>query len=132
MSVQPIDPVSDPRVEHRYATLNGQKYHYLYAVPRSGDYQHTVFLVSLVGYPVMLWRHIPDLVILASIGHLEILTALVDPWLARPINRMEVSNPILSRYGNAGRCAGHDGIWRDSKKGPEIMLPQKNAQRWDI
>ncbi|CAN9314431.1 unnamed protein product [Alternaria alternata] len=44
MSVQPIDPVSDPRVEHRYATLNGQKYHYLYAVPRSGDYQHTVFL----------------------------------------------------------------------------------------
>jgi hypothetical protein len=45
---------------------------------------------------------------------------------------MEVSNPTLSRYGNAGRCAGHDGIWRDSKKGPEIMLPQKNAQRWDI
>ncbi|RII24148.1 hypothetical protein CUC08_Gglean012981 [Alternaria sp. MG1] len=63
MSVQPIDPVSDPRVEHRYATLNGQKYHYLYAVPRSGDYQHTVFLIH--GWPDLSigWRYqIPFLV----------------------------------------------------------------------
>ena len=46
MPVQPIDPVSDPRVEHKTAQLNGQTYHYLYAVPKSGEYTHTVFLVS--------------------------------------------------------------------------------------
>jgi hypothetical protein len=50
MPVEPIDPVSDPRVEHKTATLNGQTYHYLYAVPKSGEFEKTVFLVSnLVG-----------------------------------------------------------------------------------
>ncbi|KAG9189736.1 soluble epoxide hydrolase / lipid-phosphate phosphatase [Alternaria panax] len=63
MPVQPVDPVSDPRIEHRYAILNGQKYHYLYAVPQSGEYQHTVFLIH--GWPDLSigWRYqIPLLV----------------------------------------------------------------------
>ncbi|KAI4629798.1 uncharacterized protein J4E87_002985 [Alternaria ethzedia] len=63
MPVQPIDPVSDPRVEHKTAKLNGQTYHYLYAVPKSGEYTHTVFLIH--GWPdlSMGWRYqIPLLV----------------------------------------------------------------------
>jgi hypothetical protein len=48
MPVQPIDPVSDARVEHRTAKLNGQTYHYLYAVPEGGEFERTVFLVSLL------------------------------------------------------------------------------------
>jgi len=63
MPVQPIDPVSDPRVEHKTAQLNGQTYHYLYAVPKSGEYTHTVFLIH--GWPdlSMGWRYqIPLLV----------------------------------------------------------------------
>jgi soluble epoxide hydrolase/lipid-phosphate phosphatase len=48
MPVQPIDPVSDARVEHRTAELNGQTYHYLYAVPKGGEFEHTIFLVSLL------------------------------------------------------------------------------------
>lgn len=46
MSLQPIDPVSDSRVEHRDSSLNGHNYHYLYAVPAGGSYKATVFLVS--------------------------------------------------------------------------------------
>ena len=46
MNLAPIDPVSDPRVEHRTAKLNGYTYHYLYAVPKSGQFSKTVFLVS--------------------------------------------------------------------------------------
>jgi hypothetical protein len=48
MPVQPIDPVSDARVEHKTAELNGQTYHYLYAVPKGGEFERTVFLVSLL------------------------------------------------------------------------------------
>jgi soluble epoxide hydrolase/lipid-phosphate phosphatase len=46
MPVQPIDLVSDPHVEHKTATLNGQTYHYLHAVPKGGEFERTVFLVS--------------------------------------------------------------------------------------
>lgn len=45
MSLKPIDPVSDPRITHEYATLNGTRYHYLYGVPKSGKWQKTIFLV---------------------------------------------------------------------------------------
>jgi hypothetical protein len=45
--IQPIDPVSDERIEHKTATLNGQTYHYLYAVPKDGEYTGTVFLVCI-------------------------------------------------------------------------------------
>jgi len=44
--VEPIQFPTDPRVEDRYAVLNGTKYHYLYAEPKNGQYTHTVFLVS--------------------------------------------------------------------------------------
>jgi hypothetical protein len=58
MPVQPIDPVSDPRVEHKFAKLNGYNYHYLYAVPQSGEYTHTVFLVGRVWCAIIYGRHI--------------------------------------------------------------------------
>jgi len=45
-SLQPIDPVEDSRVEHKTAVLNGNTYHYLYAVPKSGKWEGTVFLVG--------------------------------------------------------------------------------------
>jgi len=45
MPTQPIDPVSDPRIAHKTASLNGYTYHYLYAAPKDGKYTHTVFLV---------------------------------------------------------------------------------------
>lgn len=63
MPVQPIDPVSDSRIEHKTAKLNGYTYHYLYAVPKSGQWSETVFLIH--GWPdlSMGWRYqIPLLV----------------------------------------------------------------------
>lgn len=63
MPVQPIDPVSDSRIEHKTAKLNGYTYHYLYAVPKSGQWTDTVFLIH--GWPdlSMGWRYqIPLLV----------------------------------------------------------------------
>jgi soluble epoxide hydrolase/lipid-phosphate phosphatase len=63
MALDPIDPVSDPRVTHKTTVLNGQTYHYLYAAPESGNYTHTVFLIH--GFPdlSMGWRYqIPLLV----------------------------------------------------------------------
>jgi soluble epoxide hydrolase/lipid-phosphate phosphatase len=45
MPTQPIDPVSDPRITHKTAVLNGYTYQYLYAEPKSGNYTQTVFLV---------------------------------------------------------------------------------------
>jgi soluble epoxide hydrolase/lipid-phosphate phosphatase len=50
MSSQPIDPVSDPRIHHKTAVLNGYTYHYLYAEPKSGQYSQTVFLVWNIPY----------------------------------------------------------------------------------
>jgi hypothetical protein len=47
MTLQPIDPVSDARAEHRNSSLNGHNYHYLYCEPAGGRYKATVFLVSL-------------------------------------------------------------------------------------
>lgn len=46
MPLQPIDPVSDSRIEHKTAVLNGYTYHYLYGAPPGGKYKATVFLVS--------------------------------------------------------------------------------------
>lgn len=44
---QPIRPNGDERIQHKTAVLNGYTYHYLYAVPNSGKWSDTVFLVSL-------------------------------------------------------------------------------------
>lgn len=46
MSLQPIDPSSDPRVQHRTSLLNGHNYHYLHGVPANGTFKATVFLVG--------------------------------------------------------------------------------------
>jgi hypothetical protein len=45
-SLEPINPESDSRIEHKTAKLNGQTYQYLYGVPKSGKWKHTVFLAS--------------------------------------------------------------------------------------
>jgi len=58
MSVQPIDPVSDSRIQHKTAKLNGYTYHYLYAVPQSGKWSETVFLVRLIYLPPALCRRL--------------------------------------------------------------------------
>jgi hypothetical protein len=44
---EPIDLPNDPRVQHRYALLDGIKYHYLYAEPKNREATHTVFLVGI-------------------------------------------------------------------------------------
>ena len=46
MSIQPIRPNGDERIQHKTAVLNGYTYHYLYAIPNSGKWTETVFLVS--------------------------------------------------------------------------------------
>jgi hypothetical protein len=43
----PIEFPSDPRVEHRYAVLNGIRYHYLLAEPKNAKPKVTVFLVCV-------------------------------------------------------------------------------------
>lgn len=47
MSLPPIRPFADERVQHKTAVLNGHTYHYLYATPPSGKWSDTVFLVRL-------------------------------------------------------------------------------------
>jgi hypothetical protein len=42
----PITLPDDPRVEHRSATLNGVKHHYLYAEPSGGKWKATICLVG--------------------------------------------------------------------------------------
>jgi soluble epoxide hydrolase/lipid-phosphate phosphatase len=56
-SLEPIHPESDSRIEHKTAKLNGQTYQYLYGVPKSGKWKHTVFLIH--GWPdlAMGWRY---------------------------------------------------------------------------
>ncbi|KAL6704870.1 hypothetical protein ACN47E_007553 [Coniothyrium glycines] len=63
MPIRPIDPDNDTRITHKTAHLNGYTYHYLYAVPPSGKWTQTVFLIH--GWPdlSMGWRYqIPLLV----------------------------------------------------------------------
>jgi soluble epoxide hydrolase/lipid-phosphate phosphatase len=50
MFTEPIDPVSDSRIQHKTAVLNSYTYHYLHAEPKSGQYSQTVFLVWTVPY----------------------------------------------------------------------------------
>jgi hypothetical protein len=45
--VKPIDFPDDPRLEHRFGSLNGVQYHFLYAEPPNKKWKETVFLVSL-------------------------------------------------------------------------------------
>jgi pimeloyl-ACP methyl ester carboxylesterase len=137
MSVQPIDPVSDPRVEHRYATLNGQKYHYLYAVPRSGDYQHTVFLIH--GWPDLSigWRYqIPLLVDMGMrvvapdmMGYGETDAPKVPPNSIKLYGLKRASDDIaaLAKEVNAPKIilGGHDWggfvVWRAAQWYPDLV-----------
>ncbi|TID15168.1 Alpha/Beta hydrolase protein [Venturia nashicola] len=53
----PIDVWSDPRIEHKTAVVNGQRYKYLYGVPKDGEWKQTVFLIH--GWPDISagWRY---------------------------------------------------------------------------
>ena len=126
MPIQPIDPVSDSRIQHKTTVLNGYTYHYLYAEPESGQYSQTAFLVR--GFLVFLisitaggntnWcMNQTELKILAFSRWLRLLTRYIslDPWMARFVHGVEVSNPSLSRYGFQGSGAGHDGVRRHGK-----------------
>jgi hypothetical protein len=52
--LEPINLPNDPRVKSRYNTLNGIKYHYLFAEPKDGVVRETVFLVSICP-PLFSW-----------------------------------------------------------------------------
>jgi len=47
MAPKPIDVYSDPRVEHKTALVNGQRYKYLLGVPEGREFRATVFLVCI-------------------------------------------------------------------------------------
>ncbi|KAF2477393.1 alpha/beta-hydrolase [Lindgomyces ingoldianus] len=57
MPLEPINPVSDPRIERKTAVLNGFTYHYLYGVPPGEKLIATVFLIH--GWPDLSlgWRY---------------------------------------------------------------------------
>jgi len=57
MSIQPIAPEGDDRIEHKTALLNGNTYHYLFGVPADGKFTQTVFLIH--GWPdcSLGWRY---------------------------------------------------------------------------
>jgi hypothetical protein len=44
MAVDKLDISGDARVTHKFATLNGYRYHYLHGVPQ-GPIKATIFLV---------------------------------------------------------------------------------------
>ncbi|SLM37633.1 epoxide hydrolase [Lasallia pustulata] len=56
MTLQPIDPADDSRIQHCKAELNGKTYHYLLGLPH-GDFRATIFLIH--GWPdlSMTWRN---------------------------------------------------------------------------
>jgi len=45
-SAEPVNLPDDPRFEHRFASVNGVKYHYLLAEPKGRSVRATVVLVS--------------------------------------------------------------------------------------
>ncbi|KAF2248421.1 alpha/beta-hydrolase [Trematosphaeria pertusa] len=50
MALQPINPVEDPRIDHKFHRLrDGITYHYLYGEPQGGRSKATVFLIH--GWP---------------------------------------------------------------------------------
>lgn len=57
-SIRPINPYSDDRVTHEFATLNGRKYHYVHGMPKSGEPKATILCIH--GFPDLWysWRHI--------------------------------------------------------------------------
>lgn len=53
MALQPINPVEDPRIDHKFHRLrDGITYHYLYGEPQGGRSKATVFLVSTSLHPI--------------------------------------------------------------------------------
>jgi hypothetical protein len=44
---EPVNLPNDPRFENRFATVNGTKYHYLFAEPKGRNVSATVVLVRL-------------------------------------------------------------------------------------
>ena len=45
MALNPIKFPEDPRIQHKYANLNGYRYHYLLGEPKAKTWKGTVLLV---------------------------------------------------------------------------------------
>jgi hypothetical protein len=137
-SAEPIDLPNDPRVQHRYALLNGVKYHYLYAEPKNGEVRVTVVLVCIMAllflcnsffhiFPHMeaqnsAWEAGVSILNGCAISFVRscdvCLIGTLGSRMARLFCRLEVSNSSVSRAGLQSDCSGYDGIWRDSKYSP--------------
>jgi hypothetical protein len=122
MSSQPIDPVSDPRIHHKTAVLNGYTYHYLYAEPKSGQYSQTVFLVWNVPYLDMsrriycAWTVAPVRTVADEVP--------TDPWMARFVNGVEIPDPGAGENGVQGCGARYDGVWWHGQSISRFPIPR--------
>jgi hypothetical protein len=70
---------------------------YLLAVPKSGDFIGTIFLVHYLPFDF--------------ISPCFMLSNVSDPWLARPLNGMALPNPHVARIGVSSCLSGYYWIW---------------------
>jgi len=128
MAFPPIDPVSDSRIQHKTAVLNGHTYHYLHGMPATGEVKATIFLVwfsmlflilsSSLIRPICRWVKEEQSKIKSKwatrIADL-ICTSFLGTWLARSQSGVEISDPILTKHGMPGCSHGYDGLRRHGK-----------------
>ncbi|KAF2112584.1 Alpha/Beta hydrolase protein [Lophiotrema nucula] len=137
MSLQPIEPFDDSRIEHRHAVLNGHRYHYLYGVPPSGKYSHTVFLIH--GWPDLSlgWRYQIPLLLdmgfrvvapdLMGFGGTDAPKVPPNPINLYGLKRASDDIAELAKQLGAERIilGGHDWggfvVWRAAQWHPELI-----------
>jgi len=137
MSLHPIRPFADERVQHKTAVLNGHTYHYLYATPPSGGWSDTVFLIH--GWPDLSlgWRfQIPLLVSLGlrvvapdmmGYGGTDAPKVPPNPISLYGLKRASDDIAALAREVGAPRIilGGHDWggfvVWRAAQWYPDLV-----------
>ncbi|KZM22237.1 uncharacterized protein EKO05_0011347 [Ascochyta rabiei] len=137
MSVQPIRPTGDERIQHKTAVLSGHTYHYLYAVPDSGKWTDTIFLIH--GWPdlSMGWRYqIPLLVDLGlrvvapdmmGYGGTDAPKVPPNPISLYGLKRASDDIAALAKEVDAPRIilGGHDWggfvVWRAAQWYPDLV-----------
>ncbi|KAJ4315602.1 hypothetical protein N0V94_005857 [Neodidymelliopsis sp. IMI 364377] len=137
MSLNPIRPIGDERIEHKTAVLNGYTYRYLYAVPNSGKWRETVFLIH--GWPDLSlgWRYqIPMLVSLGfrvvapdmmGYGGTDAPKVPPNPISLYGLKRASDDIAALAKEVNAPRIilGGHDWggfvVWRAAQWHPQLV-----------
>ncbi|KAF1357310.1 alpha/beta-hydrolase [Lizonia empirigonia] len=137
MSVQPIRPTGDERVQHKTAVLNGCTYHYLYAVPASGKWTHTVFLIH--GWPDLSlgWRY--QIPLLMNLGFRVVAPDMMgyggtdapkvppNPINLYGLKRASDDIAALAKEVNAPQIilGGHDWggfvVWRAAQWHPQLI-----------